>query len=64
MKAAYLLQYFVRHVDKNQTEDFLPWKGYNVYQSDLVSWESCRRWLKKRTASGNPAAAGIHEQAG
>src|SRR5690606_19042610 len=31
LKAAYLLQYFMKHMDKHQTEDFLPWKGYNVY---------------------------------
>ena len=31
LEAAYLLQYFIRHKDKQQAEDNLPWKGYNVY---------------------------------
>ncbi|MEL7646301.1 MAG: alpha/beta fold hydrolase [Anaerolineaceae bacterium] len=31
LKTAYLLQYFIKHMDKRQPEDNLPWKGYNVY---------------------------------
>ena len=48
LKAAYLLQYFVRHVDKNQTEDFLPWKGYNVYPvKSLVQLGKLQKVVKK-----------------
>jgi len=31
LKAAFVLQYFIAHLDKHQAEDNLPWKGYNVY---------------------------------
>jgi carboxylesterase len=31
LQAAYLMQYFIHHMDKHQAEDNLPWKGYNVY---------------------------------
>ncbi|HOG77745.1 MAG: alpha/beta fold hydrolase [Anaerolineaceae bacterium] len=31
LEAAYLLQHFIRYMDKHQAEDNLPWKGYNVY---------------------------------
>jgi Esterase/lipase len=48
LKAAYLLQYFVRHMDKNQTEDFLPWKGYNVYPvKSLVQLGKLQKVVKK-----------------
>lgn len=29
--AAHLLRYFMKYLDKNQKEDGLAWKGYNVY---------------------------------
>ncbi len=31
LSAAYVLQYFKKHQPKNQKEDGLAWKGYNVY---------------------------------
>lgn len=31
LSGAYLLQYFKKYLEKNQPEDGLPWKGYDVY---------------------------------
>ncbi|HPS33096.1 MAG TPA: alpha/beta fold hydrolase [Anaerolineaceae bacterium] len=48
LKAAYLLQYFMKHLDKHQTEDFLPWKGYNVYPvKSLVQLQKLQNVVRK-----------------
>ena len=31
LRAAYVMQYFMKYLAKNKPKDDLPWKGYNVY---------------------------------